>query len=480
MYLSNLFSYIHQKIFIMSKSKKTAIAAGDNGVTEDIPYQEFHDPGPDITPVDAAIKTELVKFNFTDAAIAKLKDNYGGLTIKDESDKAGYELVKKAWNDVRTKRTGLEKKGLELRTGYTVITKAIKTEEVRLIDLLAPLEAELLAKWKKIDDDKERKKKEQEEAEGRRLMARIETLQECGMSFRDGFYQIGDTITADVATLRAMPDDTFEKLKAAVITKAAEIKRAKDIERERQHQEQLEQERQRQELKRQQDELAQQQREIQEQKAEMARQLRDMRLGKLQAIGLELSGDFLWFDGKKLYVEPLIEMTAAEFNRVLDEYAELIKEHKNKKAQAAEKEKQEQAVREKKEKYIASCLETAGMVYNWNLRAFTYKDDEKYTELTIKELAELSEGQIATKAQELADQLLIWKAEQAKRDEMKKLDEQRQQRLGLSDKQRWNREMEQLKGQVARIVPGEYKTASYKKNASAIVAQLTDIIKSFE
>ena len=470
----------------MKKGSKTPAASGENG-TLDIPHEEIHGPGtavavtPKVMSADDQIKTELVKFNFTDAAISQLKETYGGLTIKDETDKAGYEAVKKAWNDVRTKRTGLEKKGLELRNSYTVITKAIKGEEVRLIESLTPLEEDLYSKWKKIDDDKERKKKEQEEEEGRRLMARIETLQECGMSFRDGFYQIGDTITADVATLRAMPDNMFEKLKGAVITKNAEIKRERDQEAARKATENAERERQQQELKRQQEELAEQQRQLQAQKDEMAKQLREMRLGKLHALGMELEGDHvIKWETVRLYIAPLIDMTADEFSRTLDTTAEQIKELKNKKAQEEEKEKQQKAEKERREKHIAAALETAGLKYNWAAKNFTFKNDFLDLIVTWDEMLPLTDGQVAHRATKIANQLNEATVKQQKKENDDQAEKQRQEKLGLSDKQRWTREIEQMATQALRIEPGEYKTKAYNEKAQKFLDRLTNLINEFK
>src|SRR5690349_345249 len=149
-------------------AKKTAATGGDSTQppkpplqqqhVQDIPHEEVKLP--DVTDPEAQIKTEIAKFNLADAAIEKLKQEYGSLTITDVKDKAGYDAVKAAWQDTRSKRTGLEKKGLELRGAYKIITKAIGKEEDRLIKLLEPLETELHGKWKAIDDEKERVKKE--------------------------------------------------------------------------------------------------------------------------------------------------------------------------------------------------------------------------------------------------------------------------------------------------------------------------------
>ena len=155
----------------MAEKKAKKQPAGGVSETVYIPHEEMpHGNGapvlqPTVATVDQQIKLELAKFTLADAGIAQLKKNYEGLEISGADDKEGYKKVREAWRDVQSKRTGLEKKGLELRGGYGVITKAIKAEEDRLVDLITPLEDGLHKKWKAIDDEKERVKKEQEQAE---------------------------------------------------------------------------------------------------------------------------------------------------------------------------------------------------------------------------------------------------------------------------------------------------------------------------
>lgn len=475
----------------MSTPKKKATTAGGNGAaTIDIPHEEVKQTAPASQVVvseappdsdEARIKNEIAKFNVADGAIAQMKEVYGALVIKDESDKDGYNQVKKAWNEVRSKRTSLEKKGLELRNGFKVITSAISKEEDRLVTLITPLEDDLYKKWKAIDDEKERKKKEQEEAEGRQLMARIEELQTLGMKFRDGFYQIGDTITADVATLRAMPVDMFEKLKTAVKNKAAELQKIADDLAEQKRQQDLKLKQEQDELKRQQDELADQQRQLQAQKDEMARQLRDMRLIKLQSLGMDLEGkEVLKWDTIRLYIAPLIDMTADEFNRTVDITAEQIKDLKNKKAQEEEERKKVAAEKDRRDKYIASCMEAIGMVYNWNMRNFQFKLGDIYTELGWNDFNGMDDDAIMAKAKEVSEFILKAKKDHAAAEQKKEQDRQKAEKLGLTDKTRWDREIEQTSAAALRIVPAEYKTVKYREKAQNLLDQLTNIINEFK
>lgn len=468
----------------MAEKKKKAPAGEAGHNTIDIPH-EVIEPKPNgvaVTPivetVDDTIRHEIAKFNIADSAIEQLKNVYGSLVINGPDDKDGYNKVRGAWSEIRTKRTGIEKKGLELRNQFKVVTTAISKEEDRLVALITPLEDELHKKWKAIDDEKERAKKEQEEAEGRKLMSRIEQLQTVGMSFKDGFYQIGDTITADVASLRAMPDETFEKLKAAVVKKAAELKKAADDEAELKRQAEAEQERQRQELKQQQEEIAEQQRQLKAQKDEMAKQLREMRLGKLFAIGMELEGtDVIKWQSVRLYIAPLIEMTADEFSRTVDTTAGQIKELKDKQAQEAETARLAKAERERKQKYMANCLEAAGLKYNWAAGTFNFANNFLDLVVVWEDLADLDEAAIALKAQEFGEQITKAKAQQQEWDDEKERENQAAEKLAMSDLQLWNKKLDKLAIDIMAFGPGEFKSDKFKKRAAAFMEKISDAIK---
>lgn len=471
----------------MSKSRKKP-ADGENGAAEtvDIPHEVVDSQTQtSLTPVfetvEHQIGRELAKFNFPEAAINQLKEQFGGLTISGPDDKTGYKAVKEAWSLVRSKRTGLEKKGLELRNNFKVFTTAIGKEEDRLVDLITPLEEDLYGKWKAIDDEKERAKKEQEEAEGRRLMARIEELQTIGMAFRDGFYQIGDTITVDVASLRSMPDDTFGKLKAAVAAKADEIKKAAELERQRKDKEAAELKRQQDDLKAQQEQMAEQQRQLQAQKDEMSRQLRELRLAKLQGLGMVLDGtELIKWESVSVYIANLAEITADEFNQLLEAAAEKIKELKNQKAQAEENQRQEAAEKERREKFIAKTLEAVGMVYNWHARNFQFKTELFYTEIGWNDFAGMDDAAIVLKAQEIGEFIIKAKKDQEQADADRKKETEKAEKLAMSDKQRWEREIAQLEAQILRIVPGEYKTKAYQQKAQDLLERVTNLMTNFK
>lgn len=487
----------------MAKStRKKADSPADSGTSTkdnitDIPHEEVPN-SKDATPVEAQlvtvedqIKLELAKFNVADAAIAQLKEAYGALVITGPDDKKGYEAVKKAWNEIRSKRTGLEKKGKELRSGYTVIAKAIGAEEDRLIELINPLEEDLYKKWKAIDDEKERVKKEKEEAEQAQLMARVEEIQTLGMTFADGFYQIGGTVSVDVASLRAYNDEQYEKLKGfitarkAELDKAAEEKAAADkAEQDRRDKEAADLKKQQDELREQQAELQRQKDELEQQKQEAAKLKRDNRIAKVTALGMtynERSDLFEFDNGFKSVTHEgalLFDLDEYGFTEHTNVLAGLIKESKDGKAQHDEQVRQEQAEKERLEKFIAESLESIGMTFSHARGRFIYSNTElDPIEVTWNDFVGMDDAAIATKAHELGDQIADQKAqvekiqadrkaEQDRKDQEARDEQARQDNLALSDRDRFFKDVARIEAAVAELSEANYKTKKFKTLAA--------------
>lgn len=304
----------------------------DTPATEQVKVEEADVEAEEIQP-DKQIKLEVAKLNLADTAIAELKKQYGDLTINGVDDKAGYKAVKAAWSEVRSIRTGLEKRGLAIRNRIAQITKAVSKEEDRLIDLLAPLEEELQKKYRAIDDEKVRVEKEAQEKEQQRLMQRLEELVGMGMRLTDGFYRIGDTISMDVATLRALPDEQYQKLKDTVQAKATEIadqQRLKDEE----------DKRERERVKAEQDKLKADQERLEQDRRQMIADRREVRLGKLENLGMELQEgptEFMIFDTLAINVDEALGMEANAWSKLLLETTNAIKERKDRISKAKAK-----------------------------------------------------------------------------------------------------------------------------------------------
>lgn len=528
-------------------SKKPGGAANTgtaNNHTQDIEHEVVaQEPGKETTTVavevitvEQQIQNELAKFNLADQGIALLKEQFGALVINGPDDKIGYKAVKEGWNLVRSKRTGLEKKGKELRGDYTVITKAISGEEKRLTELITPLEDDLYKKWKAVDDEKDRLKKEQEEAEQKQLMARVEEVQTLGMTFTDGFYQIGGTISVDVASLRQFNDEQYGKLKQAIQNKKAEIdKAAADAEKLRQEQE----EQQRQDREK-----------LEQEKAELRTQRREVRIGKLEALGLEISGtdadEVAVYKFIKLKTAELLDLSTEDWNKQLqnitkninefkqeetdrqlridrinkvkelgfvlkgenfffdnghktithgitaltglDEYgfgehfkilADSVTEANQSKADHELQVEQEKKALEDHKKFIAATMDRAGMLFSYTGQAFYWED--KNTAITVKfsDLIPLSEPEISDKAADLQTQIAEAKKLTADADKAAKAQAEKEEKLGLDDKTRYAREHAMIAGAASNIVPADYKTKKYKDRSQQFLDRLKNLLNEF-
>jgi hypothetical protein len=154
-----------------------------------------------------------------DDQIAKLADAYMALTIVDENDKRGFDLVHSARMDIRGKRIAIEAKRKELKSGALEYGRVVDGEAKRLTALLEPIEAHLEKQEAIVTAEAERKKAEKKAAEGAKLQARITALQALGAGI-------------DFASIRDMKDDEYQiaLAKAQAAFDIAEAKRKADKE----------------------------------------------------------------------------------------------------------------------------------------------------------------------------------------------------------------------------------------------------------
>lgn len=479
-------------------TKKKAPGTGEPGASVvDIPHEEVPNTNgqvaitPTVITVEDQIKLELAKFNVADSAIAKMKEEYGALTIADNTDKKGYEAVKKAWNHTRSTRTSLEKKGLELRSAYKVITTAISGEEDRLVDLITPLEEDLYKKWKAIDDEKERAKKEQEEAEQKQLMARVEEVQSLGMTFKDGFYQIGDTVAVDVASLRMYNEEQYGKLKGAITAKKAELdKIAADAadklrqENEQRQKEQADLKRQQDELKKQQDDMQRQRDQLEKDRREAAKLKQDNRTSQLVAIGMTRMGEKFIFNND--WNEPFEVMAGLVFEMDADQFAQYLTSAKatiteqttSKEQHLLEVEKEKQALEDHK-KFIAATMDRAGFNFSYTAQSFTWEDKNTAIEVTFAELIPLGEPEISDKAEALKIQIQEAQKLTEDQDKKAKAAADKEAKLALGDKDRYAQEHAAIATAATKMVPGEFKTAKYQQRAQKFLERLTNLLNEF-
>lgn len=482
------------------------------------------------------IKLEVAKLNLADTAIAELKEQYGNLTIAGVDDKAGYKAVKSAWSEVRSIRTGLEKRGLAIRNRIAQITKAVSKEEDRLIDLLTPLEEDLQKKYKAIDDEKIRVEKETQEKEQKRLMDRLEELVGMGMKLVDGFYRIGETISMDAATLRSLPDDQYDKLKQTVQAKNNELEQQR-----KDKEEADEKERKR---------VQKEKEELEKEKTELRAQRREVRIGKLEGLGMTMTGkdaeEVVTFQWIRLYTAPLLDMTSDEFNKVVATTSAEIKKHtdleaaKKLRADRTEKlkglgllvdkdafyfdnnfstprrwpieylttcseeiftgeieaitldiagdneakrldqedKKKEAEVLENKKKFISATMDRAGLNFSYTAQEFYWEDRNKTIRLGWNELLPLTEPEVSDKAAGLVVEIETAKKFTKDQDDKKAKKDAEEKKAGMKDKERLEVDLVQLEVDLGKLDPKPYTTKAYKDKINALRGGIEDLIKT--
>lgn len=161
----------------------------------------------EISPEDR-IQSEIQKFNFTDAAISKLKEEYLPLKIEDVNDKEGYKKVVEARKEVKRKRVAIENKRKDIVEDSVKLQKAVNGEAKRLTSLLLEIETPLEEKenWYEAEQDKIKQEKERQEQE--KIQSRINQLFSLGLAFNGNNYSIGE-LAIDSLEVKVYNDEQF-------------------------------------------------------------------------------------------------------------------------------------------------------------------------------------------------------------------------------------------------------------------------------
>lgn len=169
--------------------------------------------------IKAFISSEVVRYDKTREDCEGLAKKYLKLKVKDKDDKAGYELVKAAYNEAVKIRTGTDKKRKELGAPYDAIKKGINDHaNDNIIGVLSASEKHLKTEKEKYEaweaEETERKKKEAEAL----LKARIDELKENGMIFEEamGLYSIGENISVDAVSIQKYSETDYKFFLAKV------------------------------------------------------------------------------------------------------------------------------------------------------------------------------------------------------------------------------------------------------------------------
>lgn len=119
--------------------------------------------------------TNIIDYSVTDAALAELKEKYGGLRAK-FGDGMAYKSVTDAIAVVRTLRVNVEKKRVELKADALEYGRKVDAEAKRITAALLEVEEPLKANKDEIDAEKERLRAAKAKIEQDRIdaiMARI-------------------------------------------------------------------------------------------------------------------------------------------------------------------------------------------------------------------------------------------------------------------------------------------------------------------
>lgn len=123
----------------------------------------------------ALAELEPVEFGISELDIARARAKYKALSA---DSREGYEAVRLAIAELRTTRTGIEKRRVELKFAALEHGRKVDAVAKQLTAMIVEIETPLLAKKAAIDDEKERLKREAEKAELVALEAKLKAERE--------------------------------------------------------------------------------------------------------------------------------------------------------------------------------------------------------------------------------------------------------------------------------------------------------------
>ena len=156
---------------------------------------------------------ELINYGITDAALEDLKNAYGDLVVLVD-DPIGYKDLTAAMREVRTIRTGVEKKRKELNKDAQEWIKNVNSEAARITSKIVAIENPLKENKKQIDDEIEKRKKEKALAEERRVKAISQKINEIYLIPQGKQYSSAKELKELLEfAMNINIDDTFDEFK---------------------------------------------------------------------------------------------------------------------------------------------------------------------------------------------------------------------------------------------------------------------------
>jgi DNA repair exonuclease SbcCD ATPase subunit len=156
------------------------------------------------------MEQQVVEYNITNAAIAKMEDLYMALKVSGLDDEEGFSAVHDGRMVVKGKRIEVEKKRKEYKADALTYGRKIDAEAKRIFGLLKPIEDHLQGQEDIITKEKERIKAEEEAKEKAKIENRVSEL-----------FALG--VNVPFFDLAMLPDNEYaEKLQSAKMAYQAE------------------------------------------------------------------------------------------------------------------------------------------------------------------------------------------------------------------------------------------------------------------
>jgi len=184
------------------------------------------------------------------AKIEAWKEQFGGLKIVDEADKAGYLAVQTAIQQLRTTRGLVEAKRKELKKDPIELGKLIDGTAKEIIDAILPLEEQLKAEKERIDAIAEERKRQKLMEIEKKFNERVAILTAKGMTFMGMGYKL-NLLTLGTLEIKAMSDKEWsefvvkldaewsEEQQRVLTAQKEEVERQARLEKEKQEQERV-------------------------------------------------------------------------------------------------------------------------------------------------------------------------------------------------------------------------------------------------
>ena len=190
---------------------------------------------------------DVIKFDVTEAAIAKMADVYLQLRVKDVNDEEGFKAVHDARMVVVKHRTGVEKHRKALKKDALEWGRKVDAEAKKIFGKLHPIETHLTRQEAIVTNEKKRIEAAKAKALEEKMESRLETLAEYGrhMKYQEVAIMNDDEWQECIATVikeHRIEQERLAEEKRIEAERQAKIRAEQEAERERLEKIRIEQE----------------------------------------------------------------------------------------------------------------------------------------------------------------------------------------------------------------------------------------------